>query len=163
MSAAAPAPAPQATSLPEPPNFGPPLRSASRLPVFVVTIVVVVLGVAGTIYLLGNIHSGNRDAGSGSVASPADALIRSLNLPQYPGSKPAIVSSNSTEEIIAAFQTRDTPQQVMGFYKIRFPVADTLGQQGQSELRATLATGEHIVVRAASQSEGTLVTIIRPK
>jgi len=86
-----------------------------------------------------------------------------LNLGAYPGSTAVAVTDESAGEVIAAFQTRDTPQQVIGYYKIRFPVANTSDEEGKSELRAALPNGQQILIQASVQANGTEVHIIRER
>ena len=69
--------------------------------------------------------------------------------------------SDTGENVIAAFQTKDTPQQVVGYYKVRFPISEVSSNDGQMELRAALPSAGRVIVRATPQDRGTLVHIIR--
>ena len=133
-----------------------------------IVVVVVVIGIAGTLFLLSRIHGGDSGprggaggiTAGGSSDNESDAFVRNLNLAAYPGATAVAVTSDSGENVIAAFQTRDTPQQVIQYYRVRFPVSDTVGQEGQSELWATLANSKRIVVRATQQPNGSRVDIV---
>jgi hypothetical protein len=106
-------------------------------------------------------QAGAASSNAASTPSEGDAYLRSLNLGSYPGSTPAAITTDTTENVVSAFQTRDTPQQVIGYYKVRFPVADTIGDSSKSELRAAFPGGAHVVIRAMQQPNGSLVYIIR--
>jgi hypothetical protein len=97
---------------------------------------------------------------SGVALSPRDAYLQSLNLAAYPGATPVAVASAPGLDVVAAFHTRDTANQVIGFYKVRFPIADITSEEGKSELRAALPNAGHVRIRAESQGSGTDVWII---
>jgi hypothetical protein len=172
--AAAPAQAPEYTTAPQ---WDDPVAKevggtpTALIAIGIVLVILIGIGVGVTLYMRNQVKNKAsavqtrvEQANGGSIgsdkSSSTDAYLRSLNLGAYPGSTPATISTDTTEDVISAFQTRDTPQQVIGYYKVRFPVADTIGAPGQSELRAALPSG-HIIVRATQQGSGSLVYIIR--
>lgn len=153
------------------PDFSSPHRSGSLGTVLIVMVIVVVVGVGGTLLVLGRIHKSGETPASTATPAPsganndggtsdADAYIRNLHLASYPGATAAAVTSENGENVIAAFQTRDTPQQVVGYYKVRFPISETTTSDGQMELRAALPDRGGVIVRATAQGSGTLVNII---
>lgn len=163
-TSAATAPAPEVPA----PNFSLPQRSSNLGTVLIVMAIVIVIGVCGTLFVLGRIHKGRETAATpaassganNSGSSDADAYLRSLHLGSYPGATAAAVTSDTGEDVIAAFQTKDTPQQVVGYYKVRFPISELTSSDGQMELRAALPNSGSVVVRATAQNSGTLVNII---
>ncbi len=84
-----------------------------------------------------------------------------MNLGNYPGATPAAIATLTGETVVAGFLTRDTPQQVIGFYKIRFPVSTTAETDSKSELSATLPGGQRVRVQAQSQGSNTQVMILQ--
>ena len=163
----APAPTPELVSVP--PLADVPFsteRNRPSMPLIVVGIVLVILiglAVGSTLYMRKEpaSNAAPKSVDNASNSPDADDYLRNLNLASYPGSTPAAITTDSTENVITAFQTRDTPQQVIGYYKVRFPVADTIGDAEKSELRAALPNGAHVVIRAMQQASGSLVYIIR--
>jgi hypothetical protein len=108
-------------------------------------------------------EAGTQGAAPDSAAGESDPYIRNLNLGAYPGSTAIAVTDESSGEVIAAFRTRDTPQQVIGYYKIRFPVSNASDSEGRSELRAALPNGQQISIQASAQANGTEVQITRER
>lgn len=174
---------PVAAAAPEPQLLMPESGSESRVLVIVgILLFVLIVAGVGTIFYMRHqpdekavskgtttgVESGTAEAGtSGTSPNPSagqpDPYIRNLNLGAYPGSIAIAVTDESAGEVIAAFRTRDTPQQVIGYYKIRFPVATARDEEGKSELRAALPNGKQILIQAAVQANGTEVQIIRER
>jgi len=138
--------------------------SSALIVVGIILVLLIGIGIGAIIYFRSQSAKPESQKIAGGDHSPdvaGDTYLQSLNLASYPGSTAAAVANDTGENVIAAFRTRDTPQQVIGYYKIRFPVADVVGQEGQSELRAALPDGEHVVIRAIQGQNGTSVLIIR--
>jgi hypothetical protein len=49
--------------------------------------------------------------------------VQTFGLERYPGARPVSANSSDAEQVLAAFETNDTPAQVIGYYRVRFPVA----------------------------------------
>lgn len=97
------------------------------------------------------------------VPSPgpvADSL-RAMNLGNYPGAMPVGIATLTGETVVAGFLTRDTPHQVVQFYKIRFPVSTTAESEGKAELSATLPGGQRIRIQAVPQGTNTQVMVLQ--
>lgn len=141
-------------SAPEYTNYSPQGGRSSLLAVVVVGLVILFsAAVAGAWYY--RTHTGQ------VAANPAGRSEDSLNLGKYPGSTPIRISNSQDEYVVASFLTRDTPDQVIGYYKVRFPVSETTRTENSAELSAALAGGSNIRISAQSQSNGTEVKIVR--
>ncbi len=160
-----------------------PMAPASTIsPFFVIVCIILVLliggGIAGTVY----IRSQSKPKSEAQAAEKAQATqpiertqpaaaqspavadsIRALNLGNYPGATPVAMGTLSGDTVIAGFLTHDTPEQVMQFYKIRFPVATSSVAEGKAQLSATLPAGERIRVDAQPQGGSTQVMIVQEK
>ncbi len=84
-----------------------------------------------------------------------------MNLGNYPGATPVAIATLTGETVVAGFLTRDTPHQVVQFYKIRFPVSTTTENEGKGELSATLPGGERIRIQAEPQGTNTQVMVLQ--
>lgn len=167
------APEPVQASPPEPQLLMP--QSSSGSPVLVVVgillIVLIGAGVGATLYMRRQPDAKqtpsatvtSSEAPANSSANEPDPYMRNLNLGSYPGATAIAVTDEGAGEVIAAFRTSDTPEQVIGFYKIRFPVSDSNAEEGKSELNATLPNGQQILIEATAQPNGTEVRIIRQR
>lgn len=96
-----------------------------------------------------------------STPAPVADSIRVMNLGDYPGATPVAIATLTGETVVAGFLTRDTPQQVIQFYKIRFPASTTIEGEGKAELSATLPGGERIRIQAQSQVTSTQVMVLQ--
>lgn len=134
----------------------------------VVLVLMIVAAVGGIFYMR------SENSGSAAVAKQVAAIPESLpatnsavelgnalNLGSYPGATPIPLATFQGENVFAAFLTRDTPDQVIGFYKVRFPVAETSALDSGTQLVAALANGEHIRIVAVTKPNGTEVKIAR--
>lgn len=92
---------------------------------------------------------------------PVADSIRAMNLGNYPGASPVGIATLTGETVVAGFLTRDTPRQVVQFYKIRFPVSTTTESEGGAELSATLPGGERIRIQAVPQGTNTQVMVLQ--
>lgn len=168
---------------PEPQLLMPQSNGGSPVLVIVATLLILLIGagVGATLYMrrqpdtnqaaketvttVGN--STSEAVTSGAPTNPSsngpDNYIRNLNLGAYPGASAIAVTDESAGEVIAAFRTRDTPEQVIGFYKVRFPVANATSEEGNLKLRAALPNGQRILIQAVSQANVTEVHIIRER
>ena len=137
--------------------------SSAFLIVGLALLVLIVLAVSAIFYFRGQ-SSKKTASPPAAAAAPSKTTgpAPNLNLANYPGSTPMAVIDGG-QDVIAAFRTRDTPQQVIGFYKVRFPVSTTTGDERQSELQAELPDGQRIRVHAEQGSGGTEVHIIRDR
>lgn len=156
-AAASPATTPIETSYPGPVDFPSQASGRGKL-VFVLGIIALAVAAGAFFYFHVSAKPGTQ--APGVALSPVDAYIQSLNLAAYPGSTPVAVASAPGQDVVAAFHTRDSADQVIGFYKVRFPMADISSEEGKSELRAALPNGGHMRIRAESQGSGTDVWII---
>jgi hypothetical protein len=89
--------------------------------------------------------------------------IRAMNLGNYPGATPVAIATLTGETVVAGFLTRDTPKQVMQFYKIRFPLSTTNESEEKAELSATLPGGERIRIQAQPQGSNTQVMVLQER
>ena len=97
------------------------------------------------------------------AAVPVADSIRAMNLGNYPGATPVAIATLTGETVVAGFLTRDTPHQVMQFYRVRFPVATTNESEGKAELSATLPGGERIRIQAQPQGSNTQVMVLQER
>ncbi len=86
-----------------------------------------------------------------------------MNLGSYPGATPVAMATLTGETVVASFLTRDTPQQVMQYYKIRFPVSTTSESAGKAELSAALPDGVQIRIQAQFQGANTQVMVLQER
>ena len=84
--------------------------------------------------------------------------VQSYGLEKYPGARPVVANSSETEQVIAAFETNDSPQQVVGYYRVRFPVAQVTVDPTHSTLNA-LMSGKEVLVTADALVHGSRVRI----
>jgi len=96
-------------------------------------------------------------------AAPVADSVRAMNLGNYPAATPVAIATFTGETVVAGFLTRDTPQQVMQFYKIRFPSSTTNESERKAELFATLPGGERIRIQAQPQGSSTQVMILQER
>jgi hypothetical protein len=151
---------------------------SSMSPIFVIICVVMLVliscGIAGTVYLqrqgkakTQQTAASNSTSNSStpvpvpSPATPVADSIRAMNLGSYPGATPVAVATLSGETVVAGFLTRDTPQQVMQYYKIRFPVSTMSESEGRAELSTNLPGGERIRIHAEPQGSNTQVIVLQ--
>ncbi len=160
--AAAPAPEPAAvTALPqEGQSHG---SSAFVVIICAILIILIGAGIAATIYLH-NQRKPKEEAqqAASQTVSTDDSFIRALNLQNYPGATPVAIAVLNGDTVIAGFVTKDRPDQVMQFYKVRFPVSDVTVDTAGSHLAANLANGQRIRIDAEPQGASTQVKIVRP-
>ncbi len=102
-------------------------------------------------------------ASAPQAAVPEDDYIRALNLGSYPAATPVAIVTLNGETVIAGFVTRDRPDQVMQFYKVRFPISEVTTDNLGSHLSATLPNNEHIRIDAEPQGSNTQVKVVRPQ
>jgi hypothetical protein len=96
------------------------------------------------------------------VSPPAVAAsIRAMKLGSYPGATPVAIATLTGETVVAGFLTRDTPQQVMQYYKVRFPLSATTESEGKTDLTATLPDGARIRIHAEPQGQKTQVLVLQ--
>ena len=167
--------APQASTLPG--TELPIAPESSISPFFLIICVVLVLligaGIAGTVYLQkqrapkAKAEQSQTPAQSASApATPAPATppaipdsVRVLNLGNYPGATPVAIATLTGETVIAGFLTHDTPQQVIQFYKIHFPISSQQESEGKAQLSATLRENQRFRIEAQPQTPNTQVII----
>src|SRR5512146_1084565 len=168
-------PAPQSCALPD--TELPVAPQSAISPFFVIICGILVLligaGIAGTVYLQkqrapkAKAEQSQTPAPSASApvtSAPATApaipdSIRVLNLGNYPGATPVAIATLTGETVIAGFLTHDTPQQVIQFYKIRFPVSSEQESEGKVRISATLPENQRVRIEAQPQSPNTQVII----
>ena len=89
--------------------------------------------------------------------------LHSLNLGNYPGATPVAIATLNGETVIAGFLTRDKPEQVVQFYRVRFPISEITLAGATSHLSATLPDGQRIRIDAEPQGANTQVKIVSTK
>jgi hypothetical protein len=88
----------------------------------------------------------------------ASGASQTFGLELYPGAH-LIPSTNYGVGIaIAAFETTDSPSQVMGYYRIRFPVSEVTVTDSGQMLVADM-NGRQVTVRADALVDGSRVSI----
>lgn len=146
----------QSAPAPEYTNYPPQGGKSSLLAVVVVGLVILIsAAIAGAWYF--RTHTGQAKV----AANAADRFEGDLNLGSYPGAISIRVANPEGENILSSFLTHDTPDQVIGYYKVRFPVSETTRTENSAELSAVLAGGSNIRISAQSVSNGTEVKIVR--
>jgi hypothetical protein len=143
-------------------------------PFFVIICVILVMligaGIAGTVYLQkqrapkAKAEQSQIPAQPASVPAPAAPpaipdSVRVLNLGNYPGATPVAIATLTGETVIAGFLTHDTPQQVIQFYKIHFPISSQQESEGKAQLSATLPENQRVRIEAQPQTPNTQVII----
>ena len=163
--AAAPAmaPEPQPGTYPVAETASPGSSSSFFLIAGGILVLLIVCGVAATLYL--RHQSKPREATQTTATQQqdeVDSYIQSLNLGNYPNATPVAIATLSGEKIISGFLTKDSPGQVMQFYKIRFPVSEVSVNGPNAMMTATLANGQVVRIYAEPQGTSTQVRIVVP-
>ena len=83
---------------------------------------------------------------------------QTFGLEKYPGARPVSASSSDNEQVLAAFETNDTPAQVIGYYRVRFPVAQLTVDPTHSTLSADM-NGRQVLITADALVHGSRVRI----
>ena len=172
--AAAVAPMAQEAAVAPVPPITPVYESAapsSSNPAFVVIICgILLLLIGGTVAATMYVHNQRKpkevaaEAASGpQAAAPEDTYIRALNLGNYPAATPVAIATLNGDTVIAGFVTRDRPDQVMQFYKVRFPISEVTTDNLGSHLSATLPNNQRIRIDAEPQGSSTQVKVVRPQ
>ncbi len=116
---------------------------------------VAIIGV-GYLMLSGRSHrSAPAPIIDGTQGTPAP---QSYGLEKYPGARPIAVYGNAGENVIAAFETIDTPEQVIGYYRVRFPVAQVTSTDDAWVLAADMG-GRQVQIHAHALAHGSRVQI----
>ena len=157
------------TAAPIPPVSEIPISPSSGVSPIVVIICVVLLlligiAVSATLYLHNQRKpkvEAEKTAASSLAPAPEDGYIRALNLGNYPAATPVAIVTLNGETVIAGFITKDRPDQVMQFYKVRFPISDVASDSSGSHLSATLPNNQRIRIDAEPQGNGTQVKVVR--
>jgi hypothetical protein len=141
--------------------------ASSGFPFAVIISVVLILligaAVSATLYL----HNQSRPkveaqrVAASAQSNNDDDYIHALNLGSYPGASPVAIATLSGETVIAGFVTRDRPEQVMQYYKVRFPISEVTAENAVSHLLASLPNNQRIRIDADSQGTNTQVKIVR--
>jgi hypothetical protein len=130
----------------------------------VVLLLLIGIAVSATLYLHNQRKpkvEAEKAAASSPVPAPEDDYIRALNLGNYPAATPVAIVTLTGETVIAGFVTKDRPDQVMQYYKVRFPISDVVSDSAGSHLSATLPNNQRIRIDAEPQGNGTQVKIVR--
>jgi Flp pilus assembly protein TadG len=143
-----------------------PTSNSSAFIVIICIILLILIGgtVAASLYVHNQRKPKEAAAESGSAAqqaAPDDTYIRALNLGNYPAATPVAIVTLNGETVVAGFVTRDRPDQVMQFYKVRFPIAEVTVDNLGSHLSAALPNDQRIRIDAEPQGSSTQVKIIR--
>ena len=145
-----------------------PSSSNSAFIVFICGILLLLIGgtVAATMYVHNQRKPKEEAAQAASApqaAAPEDTYIRALNLGNYPAATPVAIATLNGDTVIAGFVTRDRPDQVMQFYKVRFPISEVTTDNLGSHLSATLPNNQRIRIDAEPQGSSTQVKVVRPQ
>jgi hypothetical protein len=177
-SAAAPAPAvvpvaqesPATPVAPVTPVYESPAPSSSNSAFVIIISIILLILIGGTVAASLYVHNqrGPKEAAAEAAAAPQpaapeDTYIRALNLGNYPAATPVAIVTLNGETVLAGFITRDRPDQVMQFYKVRFPISEVTTDNLGSHLSATLPNNQRIRIDAAPQGSSTQVKIVRPQ
>lgn len=146
-----------------------PIAPSSGVSPFVVVICIILIlligaAVSATLYL--HTQSAPKVAAEKAArttpqAEPEDDSIRALHLESYPAATPVAIVTLNGEAVIAGFVTKDRPEQVVQFYKVRFPISDVSSDEAGAHLSATLPGTQRIRIDAEPQGDGTEVKIVR--
>jgi Flp pilus assembly protein TadG len=133
--------------------------------VCVVLILLIGIAISATLYLHNQRKPKVAAEKAASIASertaPDDNYIRALNLGNYPAATPVAIVTLNGETVVAGFVTKDRPDQVMQFYKVRFPISDMATDNAGAHLSATLPNNQRIRIDAEPQGTGTQVKVVR--
>jgi hypothetical protein len=142
-----------------------PAPRVSPFVIIVCVVLVLLIGFAVLSALYLHSQSGPKVAAQKSEASAQsvaqDDYIHNLNLGSYPAATPVAIVTLNGESVVAGFVTRDRPDQVMQYYKVRFPIAEVSSENGTSHLAATLPNDQKIRIDAQPQGANTQVKIVR--
>lgn len=168
--AAAPAVEPTQPQLsPTPsPDYSTPVAASSPNSAFVVIICVILLvligGAVSAAMYIRNQRAPKAAAEreeAGQQLSSEDSYLKALNLGSYPGATPVAIVTLNGETVVAGFVTRDRPEQVMQYYKVRFPISELTTDTAGAHLSATLPNQQRIRIDASPQGTATQVKIVR--
>jgi len=180
-SSSAAAPAPAVVGSIEPPPVPTPVTpvtpvyesaapSSSNSAFVVIICIILLILVGGTVAASLYIHNQRKPKEAASEAAsapqqvaPEDSYIRALNLGNYPAATPVAIATLNGDTVLAGFVTRDRPDQVMQFYKVRFPISEVTTDNLGSHLLATLPNSRRIRIDAEPQGSSTQVKIVRPQ
>jgi hypothetical protein len=144
-----------------------PSAGISPFVIVVCAILILLIGIAisATVYLhnqrKSKVAAENAAATASERIPPDDSYIRALNLGNYPAATPVAIVTLNGETVVAGFVTRDRPEQVMQFYKVRFPISDMATDNAGAHLSATLPNNQRIRIDAEPQGTGTQVKVVR--
>ena len=102
--------------------------------------------------------------GSAKSGQPSNITARQLGIPVYPGAHPqssVVGSFGNFQGAVLRFRTRDTPAQVLDFYRRKFPAADiTVRQRRQLVL---VDRGYKFAIQVQPRDGETEIVIARSK
>jgi hypothetical protein len=177
-SAAAPAPAVASVEPPPVPTPVTPVMpvyesaapSSSNSAFVVIICIILLILIGGTVAASLYIHNQRKPKEAATEAAsapqqgaPEESYIRALNLGNYPAATPVAIATLNGDTVLAGFVTRDRPDQVMQFYKVRFPISEVTTDNLGSHLLATLPNNQRIRIDAEPQGSSTQVKIVRPQ
>jgi hypothetical protein len=138
--------------------------SPAVIVISIVLILLIGMAVAASLYLRNQSKpkvEAQKAAAVAAQPAPEDSYIRALNLGNYPAATPVAIVTLNGETVLAGFVTRDRPDQVMQYYRVRLPISDVTTENAASHLSATLPNHQRIRIDAEPQGTNTQVKIVR--
>lgn len=126
-------------------------------PFFIVVATVILLGAAVAYMLL----RPSRPKGPAPIIdglAVSSANVSTYGLEKYPGARSVPVYGGSAEPVVASFESNDSPSQVMGYYRVRFPVSEVSYDPTGATLYADM-NNQRVVVHAEPLVHGSRVRI----
>lgn len=165
-SAPDPTPAPdpnsQSSERPAPELFAYESRTSGdsgfRAVLFIIAVAIVLGGLTAYFFLRTEKPRGPAPIIDGRAAAAVQPS-QTYGLENYPGARPIAAYGAPGENVIAAFETTDTPPQVMGYYRVRFPVSQITGDSTTATLSADM-NGRRVLVVADALIHGSRVRIL---
>jgi len=124
----------------------------------IIAVIVVLLVAGGAAYYFFSQPKSSVPAPIVNGSQSSSTTLETYGLQNYPGARPTPVFGDGAGRVIAAFETSDSPEQVMGFYRVRFPVSEVISAETGLVLTADM-NGSGIEVRAEPMAHGSRVQI----
>jgi hypothetical protein len=129
-------------------------RSGVRPMVWLVVLIAIVAAVGAFFFAERTKSSGPAPIIDGRAAASSETF----GLDRYPGAHPVSAQISTSDAVLASFETSDSPDQVIGYYRVRFPINQVASTASGEMLRADL-NGRQVTVLADALVHGSRVLI----